>query len=61
MTAQEVAKLVISRWLADQAPSAIMVHLICLGHPMTRADILAIVRRYIDLSTENITYGARRP
>lgn len=61
MTAQEVAKLVISRWLADQSPAAIMVRLICLGHPMTRADVLAIIRRYIDIATENSTYEARRP
>jgi hypothetical protein len=60
MTAQEVAAFVVSRWLCDHDPQAIMCQLICLGVPLKKREILAIVRRYCDCQTENMDYFRRR-
>lgn len=59
MTREEVITFVISRWLAEQPTSSIVVHLLCLGHPVSKADVLAIIRRYVDLSSENGEYRRR--
>lgn len=56
MTDDELATFVIRRWLDDHAPKAIMMQLVCLGRSVSKSDVLAVVRRYIDLQTENKTY-----
>jgi hypothetical protein len=59
MTAPEIASFVVSRWLLDHSPEGIMVGLICLGQPMRKADVLAIIRRYVDEQSENRGYRGK--
>lgn len=59
MTTQEVAAFVIYRWLAEHDAASIMLQLVCLGHPASKADVLAIIRGYVDISTENKGYRRR--
>lgn len=59
MTAQQVAAFVISRWLAEHAPASIALQLVCLGHPLKNSDVLAIIRRYVDNTSENAGYRRR--
>ncbi len=56
MSAQEVAAFIVSRWTADHAPAAIMAQLICLGVPLKKAEILAIIRQYCYSQSENGSY-----
>ena len=56
MTGEEIVAFVIARWLADHAPTSIMLQLITLGQPVKKAEVLAIIRRYVDRSTENAAY-----
>lgn len=53
MTSHELTLFVVTRWQADHCPTAIMFQLVCLGHPITKADVLRIVRKYVDRTTEN--------
>lgn len=53
MSEQEVASRIISAWLRDIPATAIMMHLICLGVPLKKADVLRIIKRYVDNQTEN--------
>ena len=52
--------LIVQRWRCEHAPDAIMVHLICLGAPLCKRDILAVIRRYVECNSENATYGVTR-
>jgi hypothetical protein len=36
-----------------------MVGLICFGQPMRKADVLAIIRRYVDEQSENRGYRGK--
>ncbi len=61
MDAQSVASFVVSRWTLGHTPESIMLQLVCLGRPMRKADVLVIIRRYVDSQTENTTYkGANK-
>lgn len=53
MSEQEVTSRIISMWLRDVPAAAIMMHLICLGVPMRKADVLAVIRKYVDQQSEN--------
>lgn len=55
MTAQQIATFIIRRWMDDHAPQAIMMQLICLGHPMKKKDILYVIKRFVSECTENNT------
>lgn len=54
-----VVEFIVMKWLDEYPPSAIMTQLLCLGAPRTKAQILTIIRLYIDQTTENHTYKAR--
>ena len=51
---------VIQRWLYERNVGMACLEAICLGMDMRRADFLAIVRDYVDASSENQTYGRRK-
>ncbi len=57
MTPREIGELIVQRWLAEHSPISIMLQLICLGAPVTRADVLAVIRAYVDHSSENLAPG----
>ncbi len=54
MTPREIGAFIVQRWVADHSATSIMIQLICLGAPVTRADVLAVIRAYIDHSSENL-------
>lgn len=56
MSAQETAAFIVSRWVADHAPAAIMIQLIMIGPPLKKSEILAIIRQYCDSQSENASY-----
>lgn len=60
MTAQEAVTFIVTRWLYDHAPAAIALQLLCLGCPMKKTEVLAVIRRYVDVASENTGYGRRR-
>lgn len=53
MSESEVTQRIISAWLRDIPASAIMMHLICLGVPLRKHQVLAVIKRYVDNQTEN--------
>lgn len=53
MSESEVAQRIISAWLRDVPATAIMMHLICLGVPLKKAQVLEVIKRYVDNQTEN--------
>lgn len=59
MTPREIGALIIERWRDEHSPIAIMMQLICLGVPTSKADVLAVIRAYVDHSSENLS--VRRP
>lgn len=60
MTAQEAVTFIVTRWLYEHAPAAIMLQLVCLGYPAHKREVLAVIRRYVDVASENTGYGRRR-
>lgn len=54
MTSEEVAALVIQRWKLEHNIDAIMMACLMMRAPLSRVDILAIIRRYVDLRSENV-------
>lgn len=55
MSQEEAVQRIISAWMRDIPAQAIMMHLICLGMPVKKADVLEVIRRYVDSQTENKT------
>jgi len=53
MSESEVASRIISAWLRDVPATAIMMHLICLGVPLRKEQVLAVIKRYVDNQSEN--------
>lgn len=53
MTKDEAIGYIVKQWMGEHTIDRIMVSLICLGAPMTRRAILAVVRRYCDMQSEN--------
>jgi hypothetical protein len=51
---------VIQRWTLDHDINHACVQALCLGMPMSRSDFIAIIRDYMDVSSENHTYGRKR-
>lgn len=60
MTHKETAAKIINLWRIEHTPEAIMMTLIMLGAPLTRAQILSVIRTYCDVCTENMTYISRK-
>lgn len=60
MTTQEVVTFIVTRWLYEHAPATIMLQLACLGYPARKQEVLSVIRRYVDVATENRGYGRRR-
>lgn len=60
MTEREVNAYVIRKWIAGHSPDFIKLYLLCLGHPISRNGILLIIRKYIDIASENKILGAGR-
>lgn len=56
MTNQDVVGYIINHWRMESPVSRIVVHMICLGHPLSRETILSVVKRYCDTQSENSTY-----
>ena len=54
MNSAEVAEFVITRWRCEASVQAIMMQLICLGNPITKDKILAAIKIYVDMNTENL-------
>lgn len=57
MSTKGVTTFIIGRWMMEHDVTAIMAQLITLGIPITKAEVLKIIRRYIDVSSENVGYG----
>lgn len=57
LTPNEVIAFVIKRWMLDHTPDAIMMALVCQGINLKKKEILVIIKRFIELNTENQTYG----
>jgi hypothetical protein len=53
MTPRETGELIVQRWRMEHDPTLIMMQCIALGSPLKRADVLAVIRAYIDGATEN--------
>jgi hypothetical protein len=47
---------VINRWRVEHTVNSIIAALYRAGHPLTRADVLKIIRAYVSAHTENSTY-----
>ena len=48
-----MAAYILAGWLREVPAAAIIVNLICLGRPVKRADVLAVIRKYVDTQSEN--------
>lgn len=59
MTYHQVVAYVVTKWMNEHPPKCIMLYLVCLGYPITTGDVMKIIRRYIDISTENATIGKK--
>jgi hypothetical protein len=59
MTDAEVYTYIVRQWTMECTVDRIMVSLICMGRPISKTVILAMVRRYVDGQTENRTYRAK--
>jgi hypothetical protein len=53
LTPREAGEFIVQRWRAEHWPSFIMVQLILLGAPVSKADVLAVIRAYVDHNSEN--------
>ena len=53
MTDNEAVARIVSAWLRDVPPLSIMMHLICLGYPVRKAEVMRVIKAYVDNSTEN--------
>lgn len=51
---------VVSKWLMGHPPKCIMLYLVCLGYPITTFEVMRIIRKYVDISSENIELGKNR-
>jgi septum formation topological specificity factor MinE len=60
MTPGEIGTLIIQRWRCETPAAAIMIQLICLGAPLKKKDVLAVIRRYVETNSENTTYRGKR-
>ena len=58
MSNDEAIGYIISQWTMECPVSRIMVSLICLGKPITKASVLAVIKRYCDSQSENVSYSA---
>jgi hypothetical protein len=57
MTDGELNAFVISKWTNEHAPHFIMLYLVCLGRPVSRREVMTIIKKYIDVNSENTTLG----
>jgi hypothetical protein len=55
-TSAHIAMFVINRWRVEHTVNSIIAALYRAGHPLTRADVLKIIRAYVSAHTENSTY-----
>lgn len=53
MTKGQIQGYIVAKWISGHAPQAIMAYLVCLGQPVTKKDVMLIIREYVDRSTEN--------
>lgn len=60
MTPEEAASFIIKRWIDYHTPQAIMMQMICLGVPLTKREILKVIKLWVDLNDEATTLKARR-
>lgn len=60
MTPREIGELIVQRWRMDHHPALIMMQCIALGAPLTRTEVMTVIRAYIDRSTENRAYRASK-
>lgn len=60
MTYHQMVSYVVHKWLNEHPPKCIMLYLVCLGCPVTTKDVMVIIRKYVDISTENQTIGKNR-
>jgi hypothetical protein len=58
MSKEEAVGYIISQWKMECPVSRIMVSLICLGKPITKASVLAVIKRYCDSQSENASYSS---
>ena len=59
LTQKEAAERILRAWLHGQDDfnaSLMMMLLVCLSVPVTRSDVLSVVRAYCDSQSENHTY-----
>lgn len=59
MSDAEVYTYIVKQWVLEATVDRIMVSLVCLGRPMTKAAILTAILLYCDSQTENKTYKAK--
>jgi hypothetical protein len=59
MTYHQAVSYVVAKWLQEHHPKQIMLCLVCLGYPIKTEDVMKIIRRYVDISTENVTIGKK--
>jgi hypothetical protein len=57
MTPRDVGEWIIARWRADDHPRMIVWQLAHTSAPLTRAEVMTIVRAYIDVESENRKLG----
>ncbi|HEY8066647.1 MAG TPA: hypothetical protein VIF40_18260 [Methylosinus sp.] len=57
MTPCEVGEWIIARWKAEDDPRLIIWQLAHTSWPLTRADVMGVIRAHIDRETENRTLG----
>ncbi|CAN2532518.1 hypothetical+protein [Methylocapsa aurea] len=53
MTPREIGQLIIDRWRMDYGANAIMVLCITRGAPVSKSEVMTIVRAYVEAATEN--------
>jgi hypothetical protein len=60
MTPREVGEWIIAQWRADDHPRMIVWQLAHTSAPLTCAEVMTIVRAYIDATSENLKLGRGR-
>lgn len=57
MSPREIGEWIVARWRADDPPILIVWQLAHTSAPMTRAEVMTVVRAYIDATSENLGLG----
>lgn len=60
MTEAELRDFVVTRWRYGRDVRFIVVEAVCLGAPLTRKRVQAIIRAYVDETSENKQIRAGR-